>query len=235
MKKALYFLGTAFFCHACVYDDVYDLDSYRNRVITYFQEVALGFEYGSFPEVTRKWGAEMKIFIGGNPGPELTQELQSVVGEINSLVTDGFQLSITRDSSESNCYMYFGGPEKFALMFPFSATALRNSYGLFYCYFDSTNYLDKAVIYVDIFRAQGLSRKKHILREELTQSLGLAKDSPRYKDSIFQARSSSTTSYATIDKDLIRLLYHPRMTPGLTRETSKPLLAQLAKELGIGR
>ena len=72
-------------------------------------------------------------------------------------------------------------------------------------------------MYLDIFRANE-TEQKHLLREELTQSLGLAKDSPLYPESIFQQSfSTKTTEYAQMDKNLIRLLYHPDMEIGLNR------------------
>ncbi len=57
--------------------------------------------------------------------------------------------------------------------------------------------------------------QKHLLREEFTQSLGLARDSQLYMESIFQSNWTTTIKYAPIDRDLIRLLYHPKMSVGL--------------------
>jgi hypothetical protein len=73
-------------------------------------------------------------------------------------------------------------------------------------------------MYVDVYRAS-LIEQKHLLREELTQSLGLAKDSNLYPESIFQQSfSTKTTEHAAIDRDLVRLLYHPEMKIGLNRD-----------------
>ena len=69
-------------------------------------------------------------------------------------------------------------------------------------------------MYIDIFRADFIEQK-HLLREELTQSLGLARDSDRYVNSIFQSSWTQTLRYSDLDKDLIRLLYHPKMSTGL--------------------
>ena len=41
------------------------LTAYDESVIEYFNEIALGFEFGSASEVTRKWKNDMKIFVGG--------------------------------------------------------------------------------------------------------------------------------------------------------------------------
>ena len=68
-------------------------------------------------------------------------------------------------------------------------------------------------MYVDIYRANTIEQR-HLLREELTQSLGLAKDSFKYPNSIFQSSWTQTLNYMEIDKDMIRY-YHPNMSTGL--------------------
>ncbi len=84
-------------------------------------------------------------------------------------------------------------------------------------------------MYVDIFRAN-LIEQRHLLREELTQSLGLARDSPEFPESIFQQSfSTKTTEYATIDRDLIRLLYHKEMKIGLDRDQTCEVLREILK------
>jgi hypothetical protein len=232
MKKVLVALFFSGFLFSCASDEKPGLSAYQNEVITYFQEVALGFEFGTATEVTRKWQSEMRIFIGGSPDAELTHELQSIVTEINSLTTDGFTISTTLDSLHSNCYIFFGSAPEFVERHQPAASVIGNNWGLFFIFFDGENKLYRALVFVDIHRANK-AEQKHLLREELTQSLGLAKDSPRYFDSIFQESWTTTTSYSAIDKDLIRLLYHPGMFTGLTRETSREVLTQLVKELDI--
>jgi hypothetical protein len=57
--------------------------------------------------------------------------------------------------------------------------------------------------------------------------VGLAKDSRRYPDSIFQTDWTTSGTYADIDRELIRLLYHPEMQAGLERRSAQSLLAQI--------
>lgn len=59
--------------------------------------------------------------------------------------------------------------------------------------------------------------RSHLIREELTQSLGLMRDSYRYKDSIFYQGWTSTSKYAEIDKALVEMLYRPEIRPGMTK------------------
>ena len=98
----------------------------------------------------------------------------------------------------------------YAKKFPALSTLVLSNWGLFNVSFDGSNEIYNGYMYVDTDRSNSLE-EKHLLREELTQSLGLAKDSNRYPDSIFQASWTTTTEYSDIDKDLVRLLYHPSM------------------------
>jgi len=63
-------------------------------------------------------------------------------------------------------------------------------------------------MYIDIYRCHSLNGQKHLLREELTQSLGLFNDSYKYDESIFQQSWTETTEYAPIDRVLIDMLYN---------------------------
>jgi hypothetical protein len=53
------------------------------------------------------------------------------------------------------------------------------------------------------------------IETSIADSYLFAKDSPLYIDSVFQTSWTFTNEYAPIDKDLIRLLYHPEMRIGL--------------------
>jgi hypothetical protein len=50
-------------------------------------------------------------------------------------------------------------------------------------------------------------KRKHVILEEITQSLGLANDSMRYPDSIFYEGESYITSLSKMDKEVIKMLY----------------------------
>ena len=65
------------------------------------------------------------------------------------------------------------------------------------------------ITFVDLNRTVGETEfQKHILREELTQSLGLFNDSEKYENSIFYDGYSTVTEYSEIDKELIDMLYN---------------------------
>lgn len=69
--------------------------------------------------------------------------------------------------------------------------------------------------------------------EELAQGLGPANDSPEARPSIFN--DDQEYAYLTTQDALIlRMLYDPRLQPGMTAEQAKPVVETLASELSDG-
>jgi hypothetical protein len=231
-NKLLLFLFILIALSSCSKDDENiilpesEFSEYEINVIDYFKDVALGFEFGNASRITRKWNSEVNIYIGGEANDELTNELEKIKTEINELATDGFKVNIVNNSSQSNYYIFFGNGDDYAQLYPSQANLVDSNWGLFSVYWNSQNQLKSGHMYVDINRAN-LAEQKHLLREELTQSLGLARDSQEYPESIFQSAWTNTTNYALIDSDLIRLLYHPDMSIGLTKAQVDVVLKEI--------
>jgi len=68
-----------------------------------------------------------------------------------------------------------------------------------------------------LIASQGITQQErsHLIREELTQSLGLFQDSWRYPGSIFYQGWTDITEYSDLDRATIRLLYDSRLAPGM--------------------
>lgn len=62
--------------------------------------------------------------------------------------------------------------------------------------------------------------------EELAQGLGLANDSPQARPSIFND-DDEFALLTTHDEELLRLLYNPALTPGMSVEEARPIVNQI--------
>lgn len=60
-------------------------------------------------------------------------------------------------------------------------------------------------------------RRHHVIREEITQALGLFWDSLDYDDSIFYNAYSPVTEFSAADVFVIESHYDDRLRPGTTR------------------
>jgi hypothetical protein len=68
------------------------------------------------------------------------------------------------------------------------------------------------------------------LHEEIAQGLGLPNDSPAARPSIF----NDDEEFATLtrqDELLLKMLYDPRLKPGMTLDEARPIIATIAAEL----
>lgn len=82
-------------------------------------------------------------------------------------------------------------------------------------------------------RAVALIRAEHpdlmrrsCVHEELAQGLGLANDSPRARPSIFND-DDEFALLTTHDEELLRILYNPALTPGMTADEARPIVRRL--------
>lgn len=74
-----------------------------------------------------------------------------------------------------------------------------------------------------------LSRKA-CYHEELAQGMGLSNDSPRARPSLFNDAAEFAV-LTRLDEALLRILYDPRLRPGMQEPEARPLIRTIASEL----
>lgn len=180
-------------------------EGYSTSTKNYFKEICYGSEFGSENASVVRWEKNMKIFVSGQKPDYLINELNSIVSELNSII-DPIQITFVNNKSDANYVIYFCSASQYGNAEPAAAPYVEDNYGLFIV--NRTDEIKSGSMYVDIYRCNTIDVQKHILREELTQSLGLMKDSYSHVNSIFYQGWTETTSYAPIDVELIEILYN---------------------------
>ncbi len=200
-------------------DDVALVDMVLSEEQRYFLEVALGSEFGNADPLIRRWERPLRLTIEGDTPEVLLVEAQTVVDELRELVP---QLDIrwVEALEDANVHIFFGPYKEYASRYaPRAAQRLRRNWGYFTVqWFANRQGIERASLYVDTHRARDDDQRRHLLREELTQVLGLMADSKRYPDSIFYQHWSTTTAYSELDKQLIKMLYSDDIHSGMGRE-----------------
>ena len=232
MKQPLLILTFLLFAVAC--EDGQEnpsstLTDFQEESIAYFNEIALGVEFGNFREITRKWKTPMTIYVGGDISENNRTEIEKVVAEINTLVSDGFEIQFAADSAECNFYVYLGNAAEYSTYFPEISQQVTTARGYSYLFFNQRAELTGGHLFVDTDRTDP-TEQKHLIREELTQSVGLARHSDRYPTSIFMEEGTTVTEFSALDKEIIRLLYHPNMVVGLDALGCEAIIANIYSE-----
>lgn len=97
---------------------------------------------------------------------------------------------------------------------------------------DGTNVYSDAVA---IIRAELPERTRDMCyHEEIIQGLGLANDSPVARPSLFND-SAEFAVMTVLDEQLLRMLYDPRLRPGMRAPEARPIVRRIAAELMGGQ
>jgi hypothetical protein len=190
--------------------------------VDYFLEIAFGFEYGGASEIVRKWPGDVRIRVNGQPSDEDRAALDQVVAEINALTPT---TDLVLVETEPEVELHLVPKSDFPDILP---SYVPGNDGYFQIWWDSAQQFVRGVILIDVGLDQAL--RNHLIREEVTQSLGLANDSYLYPESIFYQAFSTVTDYAPVDEAVIEMLYRPEVVAGMDRTTAGRIVRRLTRQ-----
>ncbi len=185
---------------------------YSKAGVEYLQEIGFcpEFELKKCDQVIKKWTSNVKVQIHGNYTESDEKELDNIISDLAELTG----LSIKKVSSNADINIYFVQQSKFNKYIP-EYDKIAPQEGLFATHYNSNYIYYKATICIRDDTSE--LKKHHLLREELTQSFGLTRDSYSYTNSVFQQDPQyKPVEYAEIDKEIIRILYDDKIKPGMS-------------------
>ena len=189
-----------------------DTNNYSKEEIDYFTEIALGAEFGDEISVIKKWTGDIRIKINGEPTKADLQTINSIISDLNYLISE---IKIKIVDKDENLIITFSPESDFAEIDP---NYVPTNFGFFWALWHDDNFViyDASILISSADITQ--KERSHLIREELTQSLGLMNDSNKYKDSIFYQEWTDIAEYSEIDKAVIKLLYQKKIEPGMSKE-----------------
>lgn len=191
-------------------------ETYTQVEVDYFMEIALGTEYGGAAPIS-KWTGNIRIMAHGDPTEEDMTNLNQVVAELRTLT--GLDIGIVGEDADID--IYYIPCTDFKQYIP---SYVEGNWGYFSYNTRGDGEIWQAVIGIDTILTNQPARN-HLLREELTQSLGLGNDSYDYEDSMFYQGWTLTQSYSDIDRTVIELLYRDYIQIGMNKEDIRAVLA----------
>jgi len=181
----------------------------------YYLNVALGTEFGTSTDRIKKWDVDLRIFVDHDGETELLAELDEIIKDINDM-SSSVQLYQVDRLALANAVIFLSDAPTYADYEPSAAGIVQDNWGAFWLMWNSDCMIDRGSMYVDVTRVKELDCRKHLLREELTQMLGLMTDTNRYDDSIFYQQWTCGTDYSDIDRELIEIHLDQRVEAGMT-------------------
>lgn len=193
---------------------------YGPAALEYFQELAGGAEFGGSTGTLHRWAADLRIAIYGNPTDRDRRALEAVVAELNDIL-DTVELTLAQD--DPNVEIHFVPVDDFPSLEP---NYVEGNRGFVYIWWDADGAVYRGRVLISTTGVTPAERA-HLIREEITQSLGLLNDSWLYPDSIFYQGWTDTTRYTRLDRLVIEMLYRPELSPGMSIDEAVAILAML--------
>jgi len=194
---------------------------YDPAALDYFREIAGFSEFGgSGNGELHRWTGDLRIAVYGDPTLEDRTALAAVLDDLNGIIDT---IEVTVVASDSNVDLYFVPVDDFASIEP---GYVEGNMGYVYIWWDGDGSIYSGRVLIS---TTGLTpdERAHLIREELTQGLGLLNDSWDYSESIFYQGWTDVTEYAPIDRVIIEMLYRPELSAGMDIDDALTVLAGL--------
>ncbi len=238
----LIILTLAYLLYLNLKKNIYKPTEYESELIEYFKEVALKSEFDENINKIVKWRKPMQLYVVTDKNKIYDKQMvyiQNAIDSFNMLATDGFKIELSEDFKSSNAYLYLCSREKIARVNPEFYEQLTNSidangFGYLEFYWISYN-IYRSSIYIDT--NESMEVQESTILEEITQSTGLPNDPESHNNSIFYEHKSiediNIKKYSDLDKDVIKLLYHPRIKPGMGKTKIEKAIKRILKNKEI--
>ena len=182
-------------------------------------------------ELSEKWQDEVKLFIEGDFLPDYKQIVAGYLEEFNSLITDGTRINLVDTFGESNVHLIVGPPSSIQYLWPDMFNIIQNSYYNGYALYNtnSSHYIVKGRIWME-------STTKNLFFHELGHILGLGHASDPYcsiGNSSIMCSSVQASEFNSFDIEIIKALYYPSTTVGLTQTEMRISIEEYIMENSI--
>lgn len=207
---------------------------YIEGQLSYIKQLTLGQYANNEDKRIIKWVNDINIYIEGDMSAYWSDVLDSLIIEINHII-DTTQLKRVASEDQANYLIITGSAKKDYLNFHPNVPLnfgerfgnflmLPNSdperaIGGFLIYPNSDYEIIYGSMYIDFDMFGSNKYRRHILRQMLTQSLGIPYKSRKYSDSIFSNHPSGQVviKYSNFDKTIIKSLYDECVKTGMDK------------------
>jgi hypothetical protein len=213
------------------------------RLVDAFVELALRSEYSSRETPVRKWVSPIRYHVVHRVGDaDLHEQLVATHLWHLAQITE-LDIAPTATPGEANFLIVMSSDERLDADFP--AFAGNDSDGRRERFFrdsmcfaslraDRSGAIVRATALIPVDRARSRGELVACVVEELTHMLGISNDTERPLPSIFH--HGTVRSFLTgLDYLVLKMLYDPRVRPGMKAPALRPLLQRIATDLEHSR
>ena len=186
--------------------------------LKYFLDIVLKNEFERKIEKCKKWGGNIRLYTFFEKyNISLDNEINNIINDINNL-SDTIKIYRTTNIKDSNVKVFLSSRDTFKKHISRENWKyLNDNYGFGRIFYNNNFIISQALVYVDIYKTDNLDCQKHLLREEITQILGMPNDI-NLKKSIFNKDWECITQYSKFDTMIIKLFLSDKIQAGMDKK-----------------
>lgn len=184
--------------------------------LDYFTDVVFNSDFSNKNTKLKRWKKNIGVSMIGS----YTSEDSIYISDVFKIINNNIEKIRIEYASENKADLkiHFIDYKEFS---GFNENAVLAKNGYFNCKWNILEGIAEGYILINK-ELKGDGRKR-VIKEEITQSLGLPADSYKYPSSIFYQLMSENYTYADIDIKLIQLLYNYNLPIGMTEQEFKDI------------
>ena len=183
----------------------------QEEIDSFYDEITLGTEFGEYSTERYWYKKDVYIYLCNWQDSIYVKEITKIAEELNSL-TETINISVTNYEDKANLFLWVSEDrntfiDDVGITSTTTLRRLKSSAGMVLGGLNhSSNEIVKSFVFV--LKTGNLNFDKCTLREEITQSLGLFKDTYSCTNSIFsQFKTEQVLEYTELDKAIIKKHY----------------------------
>ncbi|NRA59695.1 MAG: DUF2927 domain-containing protein [Psychrobium sp.] len=199
-----------------------------------FYEIALGDEYGTSAYSIKKWNKPLRIYVEHQTnGVELHNQLLNAHIKHLKQIT-GLDIERTKHAKNANIHFFFTKEKMLQQLVAKKAGSqlVKYTHGslcMATIRANKAGNIISANVFIPVDRAMAQGKLLTCIVEELTQSLGLIRDSDLVFPSIFNDNTKNNL-LTGLDEILLKMLYDKRIVTGMTKDELAPIINEMVKE-----
>lgn len=204
-----------------------------------FIEIALKNEYSTLAKGVSKWTSVINYHFIHRVADQALHERLTKMQLVHLANITGITFNEVNHKKNANLLIIFSTENRLEqeLFYEFNIKSLkqrqflfRNSVCLAHYSTHKNGGIKKAIVIIPVDRARAHAKLISCIVEELTQVMGLSNDSDKVFPSVFNDKSYNEL-LTGLDYVLLKILYHPKVKAGASKNELKPVLKEIIKSM----
>ncbi len=177
-----------------------------------FKTIALSNDKTGMP-IIKKWIVPVRYKVYRAKEAFYSTEIDSIFSKIKVLT--GLDIAPVSNDDDVNFSVFLGNKADFGSQISADASSYFNQYGGNYYKFNNKGEIFQAIDLVTIASYHDQRDLRNAIRKSIIKLFGFQNPLENKPGSIFYSQSNGVVKFDNYDSALIRLLYSPRLVPGM--------------------